>query len=202
MKMFSFDSRQQSGFERLRDVEGHEHLLADDKHPIPAPQLALAVTRGPSWFATAAITICTAILSGLFGMWVAQHSRYDADAFAIQHTSQYCKSGHMCFFRHIADHYPAPIVKDVGVNYSLVRFQGSLLKQNDFKLDPGPEVDAAWKSLGADCMSFPIHIKAKMLTASIRPRSKNTSGRCSAHRPRARSSQDQGRIWWRLSGKR
>jgi hypothetical protein len=200
--MFSFGCRQQSGFERLRDVEGHEHLLAHDKHPITAPQLVLPVLRGPSWIATVAITLCTAILSGLFGVWVAQHSRYDADAFAIRHTSQYCRSANRSFFRHIADHYPAPIVKDVGVNYSLVRFQGSLLKQNDFKLDPGPEVDAAWKSLGADCMSFPIHIKAKMLTASIRPRSKNTCGRSSAHRPCARSSQNQGRIWWRLSGKR
>jgi hypothetical protein len=47
---------------------------------------------------------------------------------------------------------PAPIVKDVGVTYSPVRFQGSLLKSNVFRLDAGPEVDAAWKSLGADCM--------------------------------------------------
>ncbi|KAL5118838.1 hypothetical protein ACEQ8H_003160 [Pleosporales sp. CAS-2024a] len=44
----------------------------------------------------------------------------------------------------------APIIKDVGVNYSLVRFQGSLMKSNVFRLDAGPEVDAAWKSLGAD----------------------------------------------------
>jgi hypothetical protein len=25
------------------------------------------------------------------------------------------------------------------------------MKSNDFRLDAGPEVDAAWKSLGADC---------------------------------------------------
>lgn len=31
-----------------------------------------------------------------------------------------------------------------------MKFQGSLLKSNDFRLDAGPEVDAAWKSLGAD----------------------------------------------------
>lgn len=52
--------------------------------------------------------------------------------------------------RTIAHRMLAPIVKDVGVTYSPVQFQGSLLKSNDFRLDAGPEVDAAWKSLGAD----------------------------------------------------
>jgi hypothetical protein len=95
--MFSFGSRKESDFEKLRDVEGHEHLLADDKHSIPAPELALSVARGPSWFATIGVTIFTAILSGLFGVWVAQHSRYDADAFCIRQTSQYCEYGCIYF---------------------------------------------------------------------------------------------------------
>ena len=54
----------------------------------------------------------------------------------------------------------APIIKDVGVEYSPVKFQGSLLKSNDFRLDAGPEVDAAWKSLGADCMLASLPIRA------------------------------------------
>jgi hypothetical protein len=58
----------------------------------------------------------------------------------------------------IAKHLTAPIVKDVGVNYSMVRFEGSLLKPNNFKLDAGPEVDAAWRSLGADCKFLSVCI--------------------------------------------
>lgn len=50
----------------------------------------------------------------------------------------------------LADTSKAPIMKDVGVSYNLVRFEGSLLKSNVFRQDAGPEVDAAWKSLGAD----------------------------------------------------
>jgi hypothetical protein len=41
-------------------------------------------------------------------------------------------------------------VSDVGVTYSRVRFNGSLLKSSVFRQDAGPEVDAAWKTLGAD----------------------------------------------------
>ncbi|OAL52345.1 hypothetical protein IQ07DRAFT_620013 [Pyrenochaeta sp. DS3sAY3a] len=59
--------------------------------------------------------------------------RIDADAFSVRHISQY-----------------SPIVKDVGITYNTIRFNGSLLKANAFRLDAGPEVDAAWKSLGAD----------------------------------------------------
>lgn len=45
----------------------------------------------------------------------------------------------------------ASVLHDVRLSYSNVRFNGSLLKSNEFRLDAGPEVDAAWKSLGADC---------------------------------------------------
>jgi hypothetical protein len=38
----------------------------------------------------------------------------------------------------------------VGVKYSTILFEGSLLKPNEFKKDAGPDVDAAWRSLGAD----------------------------------------------------
>jgi hypothetical protein len=46
---------------------------------------------------------------------------------------------------------PAPIIKDVGIAYSQIRFNGSLLASNAYRLDAGPEVDAAWRALGVDC---------------------------------------------------
>lgn len=45
----------------------------------------------------------------------------------------------------------APIMKDVGIQYEEVRFNGSLFLFNAYRMDAGPEVDAAWKSLGVDC---------------------------------------------------
>lgn len=50
-------------------------------------------------------------------------------------------------------------MQDVGISYKEVQFNGSLLMSNVYRLDAGPEVDAAWKSLGVDC---------KLLTSSWR----------------------------------
>ncbi|KNG51519.1 tat pathway signal sequence [Stemphylium lycopersici] len=41
-------------------------------------------------------------------------------------------------------------MKDVGIHYEEVRFNGSLFLSNAYRMDAGPEVDAAWKSLGVD----------------------------------------------------
>jgi hypothetical protein len=45
---------------------------------------------------------------------------------------------------------------DIDIRFTKVRFNGSLLKPNVFREDAGPQVDVAWKSLGADCNSSPI----------------------------------------------
>ena len=52
--------------------------------------------------------------------------------------------------RHVS-HY-SPIMKDVPITYREQRFNGSLLKENIFRQDASPEVDAAWESLGINCM--------------------------------------------------
>lgn len=44
-------------------------------------------------------------------------------------------------------------MKEVGIQYSLQEFNGSLLKENIFRQDAGPDVDAAWESLGVNCLS-------------------------------------------------
>ena len=45
----------------------------------------------------------------------------------------------------------APILKDVDTSLHYVTFNGSLLKENVFRQDAGPEVDAAWESIGVNC---------------------------------------------------
>lgn len=86
--------------------------------------------------------IFTAVVSAAFGAFAVQHSRWNADDFSIRHSSQY-----------------SPIIKDVGVTYSKVRFDGSLLKSSVFRQDAGPEVDAAWKSLGVDYRAARIPVE-------------------------------------------
>lgn len=45
----------------------------------------------------------------------------------------------------------APIMKEVDMSYHMKNFNGSFLKVNAFRQDAGPEVDAAWDSLGVNC---------------------------------------------------
>jgi hypothetical protein len=48
----------------------------------------------------------------------------------------------------------ASILKEVDTTVHTVQFNGSLLKENVFRQEAGPEVDAAWASLGVNC-EFP-----------------------------------------------
>lgn len=52
-----------------------------------------------------------------------------------------------------ADFLVAPVLKDVGVKYGEVLYNGSFFHEQIYRKDPGLEVDAAWKALGADCKS-------------------------------------------------
>jgi hypothetical protein len=57
------------------------------------------------------------------------------------------------------DRLKAPILKEVDTSLHTVYFNGSFMKENAFRLNAGPEVDAAWESLGIDCKlshKFPV----------------------------------------------
>jgi len=56
--------------------------------------------------------------------------------------------------RHV-QHY-SPVLKEVDTSIHTVTFNGSLFKQNDFRKDAGPEVDAAWESLGVGFRSIAL----------------------------------------------
>jgi len=47
----------------------------------------------------------------------------------------------------------SPVVKEVGLSYHTVQYNGSFFNLNAFRQDAGPEVDAAWESLGVDYRS-------------------------------------------------
>ena len=57
----------------------------------------------------------------------------------------------------------SPVLEDIDVTYNVIRFNGSFMHQNIFRQPASPEVDAAWKSLGADYrpLAVPEHLAAK-----------------------------------------
>ena len=77
------------------------------------------------------VTIVTALVVGYTLGWAKTTSGLDG---CIRRISKY-----------------SPVTKDVPIEYSEQRFNGSLLKQNIFRQYASPEVDAAWESLGVNC---------------------------------------------------
>ncbi|PSN61033.1 hypothetical protein BS50DRAFT_563171 [Corynespora cassiicola Philippines] len=140
-----FNWGREKDLEHTSNSEDCEGLLSASERSSIDTQLR-PVSREHSWLTTTIIVGFTAIISALSGAWIVQTSRLDADSFSIRHTSQY-----------------SPIIDDVAITYSLVRFNGSLMRSNVFRQDAGPEVDAAWKSLGADfhAVSIPLDRAAK-----------------------------------------
>jgi hypothetical protein len=47
-------------------------------------------------------------------------------------------------------------LKEVDTSIRTATFNGSLLKENVFRQEAGPEVDAAWDSLGVGCEFYPL----------------------------------------------
>lgn len=58
-----------------------------------------------------------------------------------------------CDLKCEVDECKAPVLKETDVSLHTVTFNGSLLKENAFRQNAGPEVDAAWASLGVGCKS-------------------------------------------------
>ena len=54
------------------------------------------------------------------------------------------------------------MLNEVDTSMRTVRFNGSFKKENVFRLEAGPEVDAAWKAIGSDCKFF-IFISHQLL---------------------------------------
>ncbi|KAL5377800.1 hypothetical protein DPSP01_009578 [Paraphaeosphaeria sporulosa] len=141
--MWDFLSKKNRGFKPLADKDGDDDADRESLLSLAAQPL---VRRGPSWRLFALCLVATSCLSVILGAWIGNTARRDADAFSIRHTSQY-----------------SPIVDNIDIHFTTLRFNGSLLSSNPFRSDAGPEVDAAWKSLGADYSAarIPLDLAAK-----------------------------------------
>lgn len=51
----------------------------------------------------------------------------------------------------VSDYTAAPVLREVDIHYHDHAFNGSFIKENIYRLEGSPEVDAAWEALGVDC---------------------------------------------------
>lgn len=152
--MFVFKTKKSYEIKQELDLEDCEQLLADDGEACTMKQSQGIRSRTTSWLTTVLLVLFTALTSFAFGAWGDPLKSFDSMKFCTSRVSQYCKARLLPRSQPNFSNEPsAPIVKDVGITYGPLSFNGSLLRSNEFRLDAGPEVDTAWKSLGADCMA-------------------------------------------------
>ncbi|KAG0650027.1 Oxidase ustYa [Hyphodiscus hymeniophilus] len=84
------------------------------------------------------ILIVSCCLVGL-GVWIGQRCFANPDDICPGHVQHY-----------------SPILKQVDTGIHIMHFNGSLLRENVFRQDAGPEVDAAWATLGVNYRSLAV----------------------------------------------
>lgn len=117
------------------DMEINDKLLPDE-------EARWRQERKPqsNWerWGTILLVIATALVSLGIGALVG-HQQQDSDKACTLRVAQY-----------------SPVISNVGISYHQEQFNGSFLNENIYRKDAGPEVDAAWKSLGADYRSIRV----------------------------------------------
>ncbi|KAK8159830.1 tat pathway signal sequence [Phyllosticta citrichinensis] len=142
-------------------AEDHERLLSDAES---SPEIQ---DRTKSWSSSCivALWVVTFCFAGFVGAWIGiQQSKHSQTMQSfISKISQY-----------------SPIVDDVGVYFRNIRFNGSLMKENIFRQDAGPEVDAAWESLGVNYRALVVPpekaAKSNLLPDQVKVREKYGGG--------------------------
>ncbi|KAH9215776.1 hypothetical protein DL95DRAFT_388397 [Leptodontidium sp. 2 PMI_412] len=128
-------------YQQVEDKSESDSQSADDCEGLLSQESGQAFkkqSRGvPIWIAVISSIFFSASFLGL-GTWIG--SRW-TNGYCLEHVQKY-----------------SPILKEVDNNYHMVRFNGSFMKENVFRLPGGPdsEVDAAWESLGIDYRSVAI----------------------------------------------
>jgi len=120
-------------FKQIPESEDCESLISQgDK-----AEYFEAVPRNILWKIVKSVLFLVAFASTLLlGAWLGSHHFGDEDKHCISRVSQF-----------------SPLLGDIDISYSAVRFNGSLMRENIFRQSGSPEVDEAWQSLGVDYRS-------------------------------------------------
>ncbi|KAF4219559.1 hypothetical protein CNMCM8980_009378 [Aspergillus fumigatiaffinis] len=95
-------------------------------------------SRSHGGWLKAMLYIATAVVSCLVGLFIGGQVQ-DLDRVCTRHVSHY-----------------SPVTANVDITFQPQRFNGSLLKENIYRKDASPEVDAAWEALGANYRSLRV----------------------------------------------
>ncbi|KAJ5160441.1 uncharacterized protein N7482_007445 [Penicillium canariense] len=117
-----------------RDYNPHERLLLEEQGQLWSRDDG---TDSCSLLASSLLHLTALSIFFLVGTLFGFFWRADLNGLCSRHVSQYCE------FK-----VNASVIKEVGIEYHLQEFNGWLLKENVFRQDASPEVDAAWESLG------------------------------------------------------
>ncbi|GLB11104.1 hypothetical protein AtubIFM57258_007523 [Aspergillus tubingensis] len=130
----SFDDKMNTS--ERSDSTDRERLLVDEEDVHWSGKKS--VRSGPGRWLNIIFVVVIAIVSCLVGIFVG-HNQGDSDKACTRRITQH-----------------SPVISNVGLNYHKQQFNGSLLKENIFRQDASPEVDAAWESLGANYRSIRV----------------------------------------------
>ncbi|EAW15448.1 oxidase ustYa family protein [Aspergillus fischeri NRRL 181] len=95
-------------------------------------------TRSHGNWLKALLYVTIAVVSCLVGLFIG-HQLQDLDRVCTRHVSHY-----------------SPVTSNVDITFQPQRFNGSLLKENIYRQDASPEVDAAWEALGVNYRSLRV----------------------------------------------
>lgn len=104
---------------------------------------------------TTALLVTTLIVGAVLGAWLGSNYLMSANEFCIHEVSQDCNPSHRAL-QIQALTFTAPLLEDIDINFSTIRFNGSLFQENIFRQPASPEVDHAWESLGINCSSIAL----------------------------------------------
>ena len=135
-------------FEVSKSPEDYEKLLQDEE----GEDATLEVPRRDRlWFYIfGGLLICFS--STLIGVVIGNHLSLPTDYACLRKHQHYCETSCSLPIAGTTTDYLslAPILKEVDTSYHDVSFIGSFMHLNAFRQDAGPEVDAAWESLGVN----------------------------------------------------
>ncbi|KAK5058732.1 hypothetical protein LTR84_010996 [Exophiala bonariae] len=124
--------------------EDEEALLPDSDKEIE--QNPTTISRWPI-VVSFALNVCFALVAVVL---IGQHFFLDKN---FECTARVSQNSRFSPLRHrtLLTYMIAPLLEQIDLSYNVVRFNGSFLKENEYRKQGSPEVDAAWEALGVNC---------------------------------------------------
>lgn len=136
-------------------VDDQDQLLEKESQDFSTPCRPSLASKG-RFIIPVLVTIATTLSAFVLGTWFGSQKFAHTNREYLEHIQKYCMCPPTTIQSLTNDKWIAPILKEVDTSLHPVLFNGSFMKENEFRKDAGPEVDAAWESIGVNC-KLPLH---------------------------------------------